>query len=429
MVAKEGDFVEINTGSEKLKGVIMPSDKHKVVIKLDSGYNISFNRKKIKSVKFVKHLSKKVEKKERISKKRGLKNVVILHTGGTVASRVNYETGGVSAKFTPEEILEMFPEIKDIVNIESKLVRNMASENMRFAHYNILAKEIEKEVKKGIDGIIITHGTDTMHYTSAALSFILENLGIPVVLVGSQRSSDRGSSDAANNLINACNFIAKTDCFGVFICMHKSLDYNKSVILNGCKARKMHTSRRDAFKAINSKPIALIDNGKISLNIKLKDKPKDPLKLMLFKENLKIGVVKAHPQMFLEELKCYEKFDGLVLEGTGLGHMPIEKIDSFTNENKKIFDYLKRLANKISIVMSSQTIFGRINMNVYGPGRKLQEIGIIGNFSDMTSEIAFIKLGWLLSNYPKKEVGKLFCENLRGEINERISGDEFDVGF
>jgi len=421
---KDGDLVEIKTDSEKLKGVLMPSEKGKVVLKLESGYNLSLDKKKVKSVKTVKSFRKKISKKGKVSGKKGLKNVVILHTGGTISSKVDYLTGAVSAKFGPEDILEMFPEIKEIVNIKSRLVRNMASENMRFGHYNLLAKEIEKEVGKGVDGVIITHGTDTMHYTSAALSFILENLGIPVVLVGSQRSSDRGSSDAANNLINACNFIAKTDVFGVFVGMHEGLDYDKGVIIHGCKARKMHTSRRDAFKSINMNPVAVVDKGKVELNFK-GSKGKGKLKLMLFKESLKVGLLKSHPQMFVEELKKYEKFEGLVLEGTGLGHMPIEKTDSITSENKKILDSLKKLAKKMPVVMSSQTIFGRINMNVYSPGRELQEIGVLGNFSDMTAETTFIKLGWLLSNYPKK-IKEMFCEDLRGEISKR-SSEEFEL--
>jgi len=418
---KEGDLIEINTGSEKLRGVLMPSPKERVVIKLNSGYNLSLERKRVR-MKLVDSQKKKKKAVKKVKEKKGLKRVVILHTGGTIASKVDYETGGTIAQFEPSEILEMFPEIKEIVNIKSRLVRNIMGEDMRFGHYNLIAKEIEKEIKKGADGVIITHGTDTMHYASAALSFILENLNIPVILVGAQRSSDRGSSDATVNLVSACRFIAKSDFNGVGICMHSGLD-DGCVILPGLKVRKMHTSRRDAFKAINAKSVGSIRGGKVNVHVKNKEVG-GKLKLRLFNEKLKVGFVKVHPQMSVDELKCYEKFDGLVIEATGLGHIPMHS-DDISYENKKIVDFLKKL--NIPVVVAPQTIYGRINMNVYSPGRELLKIGVIGDRCDITPETAFIKLAWLLSNYKKKEIKELFEKDLVGEINERIGGDEFDV--
>ncbi len=175
-----------------------------------------------------------------------MKTITILHTGGTLASKVS-KTGAVSAQYSAKDILNLYPEIKSLAKIDSKLVANMLSENMNFNHYNLLAKEIKKEIEKGVEGIIITHGTDTLHYTSSALSFILEDLPIPVILVGAQRSSDRGSSDASLNLISAINFITKTDFAEVAICMHSSMEDTSCSILPGTKTRKLHTSRRDAF--------------------------------------------------------------------------------------------------------------------------------------------------------------------------------------
>mgnify|MGYP001603208676 CR=1 FL=1 len=360
-----------------------------------------------------------------------MKVISILHTGGTLASRVSPK-GGVSAQYTAKDVLDLYPEIKQLAGIRSRLVANIFSENMNFSHYNLLAKEIKKEIKRGVDGIIVTHGTDTLHYTSAALSFILENLPIPVILVGAQRSSDRGSSDASLNLVSAINFINKTDFAEVAICMHASMEDTHCSILPALKTKKLHTSRRDAFKSVNAKPYAFVyhDQG---LDLLRKDfkkvNKKSKLQLKLFNPKIKVGILKTHPNMSSEEINFYKSFDGLILEGTGMGHAPIERIDNFTSENSKILSELKKLAKKIPIVMTSQCIFGRINMNVYTPGRKLQEIGILGNLADMTSETAFIKLAWLLSNYNKKEIFALITENLRGEISDRTSAEFLDDIF
>lgn len=360
-----------------------------------------------------------------------MKTISVLHLGGTIAAKVSPK-GGVLAQYTAKEILDLYPELKQLATVKSRLIANMHSENMNFSHYNIIAKETKKEINQGIDGIIITHGTDTMHYTSAALAFILENLPIPVILVGAQRSSDRSSSDAALNLVSAINFINKTDFAEVAICMHASMEDTHCSILPALKTKKLHTSRRDAFKPINEKPYALVyhDQG---LDLLRKDfkkgNKKSKLNLKLFNPKIKVGILKTHPNMSAEEVKSYSKFNGLILEGTGMGHAPIIKTDPFTSENSKILSEIKKLAKKIPIVMTSQCTFGRINMNVYSPGRKLQEIGVLGNLADMTTETAFIKLSWLLSNYNKSEVKNLISENLRGEISDRTSVEFLEDDF
>jgi glutamyl-tRNA(Gln) amidotransferase subunit D len=408
---KSGDYVEIKTSSDSFKGVLMPdSVSGKLVLKLDSGYNLGIDKKKIKSKKILKVGVKKSSKVDKIKQNSKLPKILILHTGGTIASKVSYKTGGVIAKFSPEELLELIPELGKIANIETKQVSNIFSEDMGFKDYNNIAREIKKSK---VDGVIITHGTDTLHYTAAALSFMLNNLGFPVLLVGSQRSSDRGSSDAGMNMICATQFIVNSDFAEVGICMHSSMDDKSCWILPGLKSRKFHSSRRDAFQAVNAKPFALVDlQGKIKIiegNFAKKSKELK-LKVDFLNEKLKIGILKVHPGMSNVEIDCYSKYDGLIIEGTGLGHMPI-------NSDSKLFNSLKKL--KIPKVMCTQTIFGRVNMNVYSTGRKLQETVLSG--SDMTSETAFAKLAWLLST--QKDV-KLISENLKGEINNRIS-DEF----
>ena len=416
-----GDKIKIITSSEELEGIYVPSlSKDILVLKLKSGYNIGIERKKIKSIKLISKYKKPEIKHQKISFKDNLKTISILHTGGTIASQVSYETGGVIARFSPEEIISMFPELQDIVNIKSRLISNMWSEDMNFNHYNLIAKEIEKEVKEGIDGIIITHGTDTLGITAAALTFILENLSIPVILVGSQRSSDRGSADAKLNLLSAANFIAKTDFQNVAVCMHETTNDDSCLIMPSLKTRKLHSSSRGAFKIVNDTPIARISSeGHITF---LKQHPKKEdkkLNLKLFNPKLKIGILKSHPNMSSKEISNYKGFDALILEGYGLaGNFPVNEIDKYTKENKKIFNEIRKLANKMPIIATSQTIFGRINMNVYSTGRLLQEF-IWGNNLDMLTETAFIKISWLLSNYPKNKIKELFHINLRGEISKR----------
>ena len=402
----------------------MPSNSKTYFLKLASGYNIGIDKRNVKSIKTI---GKSVSKKSsiKIKQKTSLPKISILHTGGTIASKVDYKTGGVVAQFKPEEILAMFPKLKDIGNFESRLISNIMSENMNFFHYNLLAKEIAKEVKKGVKGVIITHGTDTLHYTSAALSFILEGLSVPVVLVGAQRSSDRGSSDAEINLVSAAMFISNFKSGGVFVCMHENADDDTNVILNGLKVRKMHTTRRDAFKPINEFPIAKIDYKKKKVQILRKVGSSGKLSLKLFNPKIKVGLIKTVPNMNASEFLNFKNYAGLLIEGMGIGHAPIIKFDEFTSENEKMRKALVLLGKNTILALASQTIYGRINMNVYSPGRELQEIGVLGNFSDMTAETSFIKLGWLLSNYPKK-VKEMFCEDLRGEISKR-SSEEFEL--
>ncbi len=423
MKANPGDRVKLFTKTEVLEGFLMPNERDFIILKLDTGYNICFAKKSVKKISVVKkHVSKESVQKS-LPERYGLPKVSILHTGGTIASKVDYNTGAVIARFTPDELLGMFPELNNIIRVSSRLVRNMWSEDMRFAHYNILADEIAREIKNGAEGIIITHGTDFLHYTAAALSFMFESLSVPVLLVGAQRSSDRGSSDAAMNLICAAEFIAKTDFAGVAVCMHETSSDENCIIISGVNVRKNHSSRRDAFEPVNALPLARInfDLKKIQLlkNDYAKKSSSSP-SFKKFNEKIRVGLFKFHPNCFAEELNFFRKCQGLVLEGSGLGHAPINVIDVQTKEHKKILLSLGRLAKKIPVFMSTQAVHGEIDMNVYSTGRKLLEIGVLGNYSSMAPETAFVKLAWLLSNYPKKEVFLLMEKNLRGELSHSL---------
>ena len=422
-----GDKVKI-IADEDYEGILVPSpDKSITILKLESGYNIGIANKKIKSKTLIEKGKEIKIPKQKVTQDKKLKTISILHTGGTIASKVDYKTGGTTPKFTSDDLIQMFPELQKIANIESRLVRNMWSQDMRFGHYNIIAKEIEKEIKKGTDGIIVTSGTDTLHYTSSALSFMLEGLSIPVLVVGSQRSSDRGSSDAAMNLINAVYFMANTDYAEVGTCMHYSSSDDECAILPGTAARKMHTTRRDAFKAINQDPIALVNYKEENIEIITKDyKKRSDSKLTpkLFNEKIKVAVLKQFTNMYAEQFSFFEGYDGLVIESTGLGNLPVTEKDDLTKEHTKILKALEKLTKKTVVVLSPQTVFGRLNLNVYENARTQQEVGILGNNNSMTTETTFIKLAWLLSNNKPEEVRELILKDLRGELKERTEYEQ-----
>ena len=415
-----GDFIEIFTDEEKFSGTLIPSvNKDMITLKLDSGYNTSIKKTKIKKINVLNKFSEKKPEKQNIVYKKNLPTISILHTGGTIASRVSYETGGVISAFTPEDLLEMFPELNNIANFKTKLVREMWSDDLRFKHFSILAREIEREVKSKVQGIIIGIGTDNLSVAASALSFVLESCPVPVILVGAQRSSDRGSSDAYLNLLSASLFITKTDFSGVGICMHETMNDKTCLIMPACKTRKLHTSRRDAFKVVNDKAIARVNYENKQIEF-FKDYNKKGNKLIIkdkFEE--KVGLIKSTINVNAKQFLAYKGYKGLVIEGTGLGHTPLDVIDNETKEHANIKKALQVLSKNTILVMTPSCLFGKVNMNVYSKGRELQDLGVISG-EDMLPETTFVKLSWLLANYPK-QVKELIGKNLRGEINENLT--------
>ncbi len=421
---KPGDKVEIETVDGVQTGIVMPNENaHTLFIKLNSGYNIGIDKKKIKSIDVLETFKEnKKETNHEIKQNKNLPTIAILHTGGTIASKVDYRTGGVISKFSPDDLLAMFPELHEIANINTKKVLQMWSEDMEVEHWAMLANEVSSEIQKGVDGVIITHGTDTMGYTAAALSFALQNLPVPVLIVGAQRSSDRPSSDASSNMIAATKFIAQSNFSGVAVCMHKNEDDDVCLIHSGVAVRKMHSSRRDAFRSINQRPLAEINykTGKIDFlrNDFVKKDKNNKINLNTTFEN-RVAIVKTHPGFNYKQLEFYKDYKGIILEGTGLGHAPTNKLDDITKDHPKLLETIKNMSKNTIIVMTTQTIYGMVDMNVYSTGRDLLAAGVIpGN--GMTTEAAFAKLSWLLGhsklNNAKKEMG----QNIIGEIPGRI---------
>ena len=421
-MANHGDSVKIITKKEILEGVLLPPpNKETVMIKLKSGYNMGVFTKDVTKITIIEKAKLTQKSSQKITKNKKLPTIAILHTGGTIASKVDYRTGGVSSEFSPEELIQLFPELQKIANIESKLIAQMWSDDLRFSHFKIIAKKIEQYVKKGVDGIIIGIGTDNLAVASAALSFIIEESPVPIIFVGSQRSSDRGSSDAAMNLVCAAEFVTHTDFGGVGICMHASSDDQTCVILPGAKTYKLHSSRRDAFKAVNTTAIAHVSYQDRSIKYNTKSYIKRSKKLTIKPEmEDKVGLLKVHVNMFPEQFDFFKGYKGLIIEGTGLGQTPGQIPNPEAAIHKKIYPVLKQLTDSgCVIVMTTQCLFGGVNMNVYDKGRDLLNVGVISG-KDMLANTAFVKLSWLLANSELNEVKELIGTNLRGEINETL---------
>ncbi len=267
---KPGDKVEIKTTEGVVVGILMPTvdliSEDAVIVKLSHGYNIGIDKKKIKSMKVLEAYKPKKEAEKPLPKRKGLPDVAILSTGGTISSKIDYKTGGVYADYTARDFVQMCPELAEFANLNAKKVMAIMSEDMTSKHWKKMAESAAKEINSGAEGVILTQGTDTMHFSTAALSFFLRGLGKPVIFTAAQRSIDRGSTDAFMNLICSVASAAKFDAAEVMTCMHGNMSDNYCILNRGTKVRKMHTSRRDAFRPVNEFPFAKVwTNGKFEV--------------------------------------------------------------------------------------------------------------------------------------------------------------------
>jgi len=422
-------MIEIEYKGEKIKGPLLNEDNDYFMIKLDSGYNANLKKSECKviSKKEIENKSSKTKSAKKENNK--LPKIAILHTGGTIASKVDYKTGAVSSQFTADELLDLFPELNKIANLKPQMIGNLSSEDMNFNHWNLLLDAINKSIEEGAQGVIISHGTDTMHYTASALNYATQNLSVPVILVGAQRSSDRASSDAFTNLKATINFIIdnskKSQSYNrVGICMHSSISKDEFYILDGINAKKMHSSRRDAFKQINYLPFAQIKNDKIKVlrSVLETSKPENKLKTTKFDIKLKIGFFKAHPNLIAQEIKNLSFYDGVVIEGTGLGHLAVSEFDKYTKDNVKNLEAIKKLIKTTKLVVGIQTVYGQTNMNIYSSGKALLQTGVLGDYMNLTTETLFTRMAYCLSC--KKKFEDVWSENLEGFEERNIEIDE-----
>ena len=407
-----GNLVKI-TSELTYSGILMPryesGDESHIVLKLKSGYNIGIEFKKIEKIEKVGEGQSSVESSKTIEKDEKLPKILLLSTGGTIASKVDYRTGAVTPALSATELYEAVPEIAEIANVDAEVLFSEYSENLQPEHWLEIAKKVDSVADSDYTGIIIAHGTDTMHYSSAFLSFALSGFKKPIVLVGSQRSSDRPSSDAASNLIAATKFLRRCSAKGVFVVMHHN-ESDKAIACHlGTRVRKNHTSKRSAFETIGSSPAYVIfENEIIDNTSKMENSAFSKDYNPRINLDTKAALVKYHPGFDPEIIESLIKlqYRAIIFEGTGLGHV-----------GKTMYDSIKKAKEKgIFLGMTSQCIDGRVSMTVYESGRDLLDMGIVP-LETMIPEVALVKAMWVLGNSDSDdEIKKMMLEDCASEF-------------
>jgi glutamyl-tRNA(Gln) amidotransferase subunit D len=407
----------IETTRGNFEGTVLPrsenDDDFHIVLKIITGYNIGIDVGTIKDMKETgyKKANYKIPEKE-FPTTEGLPSVKLFGTGGTIASRLDYRTGAVIPAFSPGELYGAVPELADICNLTTEKIFAVFSENMGPDQYKALAIAIGKEIENGIDGIVIGHGTDTLHHTGAALTFMVQNSPIPIVLVGSQRSSDRPSSDAALNLMHAMKTAGHSDIAEVMVCMFGPTSDDYGLLHKGTRVRKMHSSYRSTFRTIGDTPLATVNRDKITpIKKEYKQRRKDRNVDILPYFSDKVTMLYYYPGMKPDTIDALvdNGYKGIVFVGTGLGHV-----------NKELYPAIERATKKgVVMYMTLQTLWGYVHMFVYDTGRDMMAKGIIPS-GNMLPEVAYIKLGWALGQTENpEEIKKLMLTPINDEITTR----------
>ena len=399
------DRVRIETRDMVYEGLILPkhnfSEEDIIILKLDNGYNIGVSTEDAKMT-----LISKAEKKDAVDyiKKENneLPDISILGTGGTIASFVDYKTGAVSPAITAEQLVNSVKALDEVANVSAEPLFSLASEDMKPEHWEGMANKIKEMHDKKDHGIVIGHGTDTMSYSAAALSFQLPEISNPVVFTGAQRSPDRPSSDAHLNLVGAAK-TAMSDLGEISIAMHETTDDENVAIWRGNRTRKTHSSKRNAFQSPNEGPLGIVKD-KIEWKRKYRSTVESTTIKAGFDDN--IGMIWSHPGLKVNDWEnSVSNKNGVVIAGTGLGHI-----------NSELLDVIEKTSKDIPVAMSSQCLSGSTNLNVYRNGRKLLERGVVETY-DMSPETALVKMMWL-SKHHRGNVRTMMGENLVGEISD-----------
>ncbi len=411
-----GDVVRVHTGGHAYEGTLLPrvenADDWHLVIKQKTGYNIGIAQANDLHVEKIGEAKKPEFHPPPLPPVKGeLPKVSIISTGGTIASRVDYITGGVYAAMSSRDLFSIVPELADIAQIETDILYSVFSENINSDHWEGMAKRIAEKINDGVDGVVITHGTDTMGYSTAALSLAIQNLPVPVIFVGSQRSSDRPSSDSATNLVAVVNAAAHAPFAEVALGMHEGTSDDSIILHPGAKVRKCHSSARYAFQTVNAGPIARYRDGKFEMLAVHFRKRQDSEPVIMNRFEKKVALLKFHPDfnpLIIDSL-IDAGFKGIVFEGTGLGHV-----------SEMLYDSIGRAGKEgVLMGMTSQCIWGRVNMNVYSMGRELTRRGV-EPLNDMLPETALVKMMWSLGNTKStEEARRLLLTNVVGEYNPR----------
>jgi len=414
-----GDNIRITCKSKTYEGTLIPRTEYEdttniIIIKMKNGYNVGIAVSEGVNIEKIGVGTKPMHTTPTLPEQNSaLPRVIIMITDGTIAGHVNYQTGTTTCStISTNDLYDVAPELSEIAQIDTENVFNTYNENITPKNWTKLAQKIAKHIKHGTDGIVITHSTDTISYTSAALSFALQNLPIPIIFVGAQYPSDRPSSDATTNLIAAVKTAGEAPFAEVSLATHETISDSTIVIHRGVRARKCHTSRRDAFKSVNDFPIAKVLDQKIIIE-KNEHQQRDPSKQLVLKPNFceKVALIKLYPSIDPSIIDYYvnQGFKGILLEGYGLGHV-----------NKTCFEAIKNATAKgVLVALTSQCIWGRVNMNINDTGRTLLNLGVVA-LEDMFPETGLVKLMWALGQTSDtKKATQLLKTNIAGEFTTR----------
>lgn len=421
-----GDIVRIHNEGKIYEGILIPrsesADNLHLVVKLKSGYNVGILlTPNTKIEKFGTGIKPAFASPPLPHQKSSLPKISIMSTGGTIASRVDYRTGAVRSAISASDLYGVVPELAELAQVDTKILFSVYSEDLTSKHWTGMAEAVAEDIEKGTNGIIIAHGTDTMAYTAAALSFALQNSPVPIILVGAQRSSDRPSSDAATNLIGAVKAAAYGPFAEVVLAMHETVADTSILINRGTRVRKCHTSRRDTFKPVNASPIASVTEKGVHMFTDDYNK-RDSSKKLILKPyfNSNVAFIKFFPGFDPSIIDWYAERNvkGILLEGSGLGHVSRRCFGAIQNAAKN---------HEMIVALASQCIWGRVNMNVYDTGRDLLNLGVIPA-DDMFPETALVKLMWSLGQTNDiEEAKKLFKTNIAGELAARTLPQEAEI--
>ena len=423
-----GELVRLKKKDEIFEGHVVPVEDPEIsylVLKLGNGYNIGFHIDSITEIETL--TGKKNFESFPVLKQLDNKNlppISIIATGGTIASRIDYHTGGVHMLMDPQEFLFQAPQLANIIELRNCVTPfRVASEDMGISEIQETAILVAKELNEGSKGVVVTHGTDTLHYTSAGLSYMLKSLNSPVACVGAQRSPDRGSFDGSMNLVCGAHFCI-SKIAEVAIVMHGEISDSFCLVLRGTKVRKMHTSRRDAFKPINVDPLAKIwPNGRIKTiasDIKKIDSELQEEVIADTKFETKVAMFKVYPSSDPNILEYYvdRNYRGFLIEATGLGHVPTQ---TRSRELSWISAIERAIEEGITVAMAPQCLFGRLQPFVYSNARILHKLGVIF-LEDILPESGYLKLGWVLGHTSDPiEIRKLLLTPIAGDISPRLT--------
>ncbi|MFX1511624.1 MAG: Glu-tRNA(Gln) amidotransferase subunit GatD [Promethearchaeota archaeon] len=413
---KEWDFVQVSTPKLNVEGIVLPrpelGEDRFITIKLSTGYNVGIDVDNILSIKKIGHEKGEYKLPEKAKEPDSTKKrVPILGCGGTIASRLDYQTGAVIPALTPVELYSMVPELADIAFIEPRLLFELLSEDMQPENWVKISAEIIKEIEQDAQGIVLAHGTDTLGFTAAATAFLIQNLKIPLVFVGAQRSSDRPSSDAALNLIAGATVATKSDIAESIVSMHGHISDRITFVHRGTRVRKMHSSRRDAFRTMGDLPLAIARKGKLKL-LRNDYNKRGSAKGEIYADTRiesKVALLYTYPGIGRDRVDSLidAGYKGIVIAGTGLGHTP-----------QCLFPAIERaIESEIPIVITTQCLNGFVGLNVYSNGRRLLNLGVIPG-KNILPETALVKLMVILGRTQnEEEIQSLMLTNLAGEFS------------